>query len=345
MISLCTECQTHQNKQPKEPLLEPETSTMPWQIDATDLFHHNNSEFLLVSDTYSRFPFIRKLHKTTATSVINKLKEIFSEHGIPEILKSDNVPQYACREFEDFTNEYGFKHIIISPHFAQSNGFIERSVQIVKKILSKTTDVSKALLILCSTPNDHNIPSPPRLMYNRDLNINIPKLSTNTNLKHIKHKDINQTTNNIPETIQEKAWDLWKLKNLCTFDTRSPPAGCLDMSYTREQNQEATKSGMNLTLNVPSAAIELISDHEPRQRYRLSQTASRTISSRRLSPHSWWHTAMHDTTDNWYTRTPSDIAISHPWRVHHEEEIYVPPSPNVISRPRRTIKPPNRFDL
>ena len=152
VIALCQVCQHHQNRQSKEPLISPPKPSRPWTEIASDLFHHNNSEYLLITDIHSGFPFIRKLSTTTSRSIINALKNLFAEHGIPEILRSDNGPQYSSEEFRIFTIDWKFQHTTSSPHYPQSNGFIERSVQTVKKILSKTKDPEKALLIFRTTP-------------------------------------------------------------------------------------------------------------------------------------------------------------------------------------------------
>ena len=61
----------------------------------------------------------------SSPSVIAHLRAIFEECGIPEIIQSDNGSQYSSSEFRRFAKQYGFKHITSSPHFAQSNGFIE----------------------------------------------------------------------------------------------------------------------------------------------------------------------------------------------------------------------------
>ena len=51
-------------------------------------------------DYYSRFIEIVKLMTTTATSVISHLKSIFSHHGIPEYITSDNGPQFSAAMFQ-----------------------------------------------------------------------------------------------------------------------------------------------------------------------------------------------------------------------------------------------------
>ena len=62
----------------------------PRQKVASDLFYFQGNTYLLVVDSFSRFPEVTKLTTTTSQGVINALHSIFARHGIPEIFMSDN---------------------------------------------------------------------------------------------------------------------------------------------------------------------------------------------------------------------------------------------------------------
>ena len=98
------------------------------------------------------------------------------------MLFSDGGPCYDSTEFESFTGAWEFEHIMSSPHFAQSNGFIERAIQTVKRVLKKAKkarlDPELALLCVRATPIDSNIGSPAELLYNRPIKANLPVKST-----------------------------------------------------------------------------------------------------------------------------------------------------------------------
>ena len=108
-----------------------------WHNGGSDLFCWNNSNYLLVADYHCEFPIIRKLGCLTSTTVINHLKSISEEYGIPEKLVSDNGTQYSSEEFHKFSSFYGFKHITSSAHYLQSNGFSERLSKDFYRKLSK----------------------------------------------------------------------------------------------------------------------------------------------------------------------------------------------------------------
>ena len=115
----------------KEPMIPAPLPDFPWQVVGTDLFELRGEQYILVVDYYSRFPEVVRLPSTTSPTVIAVLKSIFARHGIPEIVRSDNGPQFVSREFSMFASSYGFQHITSSPRFPQSNGQAERNVKTV----------------------------------------------------------------------------------------------------------------------------------------------------------------------------------------------------------------------
>ena len=69
---------------------------------------------------------------TTAANTIKVLQEIFSMHGLPEQLVSDNGPQFVSSEFLDFCKANGIKHFQVAPYHPASNGLAECTVQTFK---------------------------------------------------------------------------------------------------------------------------------------------------------------------------------------------------------------------
>ena len=110
-----------------------------------------------------------KLTSTTASSIITHLRGIFARHGVPETLRADNGPQYAAESMEKFAQSYGFQLVTSSPHYPQSNGFIERMVRTVKGPLSQSSDPYLALLSYWTTPLPWCKKSPSELLMGRSL--------------------------------------------------------------------------------------------------------------------------------------------------------------------------------
>ena len=83
IVKRCAVFQEHQHTNPRETLLPHELPTRSWQILGTDLFHYNNSEYLIVVDYYSKFSFVRKMPTPcTRHTVVAATADIFSEHGV-----------------------------------------------------------------------------------------------------------------------------------------------------------------------------------------------------------------------------------------------------------------------
>ena len=173
LVQNCSVC-AKESRQGKEPLMMSDLPKYPWQVVGTDLFELNKSNYLLVVDYFSRYPEAIQLTSTTSASVISALKSVFSRHGIPEIVKSDNGPQYSSSEFMSFASSYGFQHLTSSPKFPQSNGQVERSVQTVKNLL-KSNDPYTSLLSYRATPLSWCDLSPAELSMGRRLRTSVPQ--------------------------------------------------------------------------------------------------------------------------------------------------------------------------
>ena len=189
MVNACATCQKHQPSNTKEPLMPHDVPPYAWHTLGSDLFTWNQSQYLLIVDYFSKFHIIRKLNTITSKSVIVQMKGIFDEHGIPEKLISDGGTQYSSKEFKEFADNYGFTHLMSSPHYPKSNGLSERFVRTTKAILQKCletgSDPHLAMICFRSTPVDHNIASPSELLNKRKYKSNLPTFS------NFKNADVN----------------------------------------------------------------------------------------------------------------------------------------------------------
>ena len=114
-----------------------EIPTRPWRILSIGIFKLKSKENLDLVDFYSKFTFVYQIQRhPTSLNIIMILKKVFSEHGIPEILISDNGRQYSSAEFRKFTESCYFKHstsipcidTILYVYYPSSNGISERTV-------------------------------------------------------------------------------------------------------------------------------------------------------------------------------------------------------------------------
>ena len=174
VVQQCLECAKNYTP-PKEPLIVSKLPDYPWQVVGTDLFELEGKQYLLTVDYFSRFPEVNELKTTTSATIIQNLKSLFSRHGIPETVRSDNGPQFSSQEFAQFASSYEFNHITSSPRFPQSNGQVERCVKTVKQMLQKSKDPQMALLSYRTTPLPWCGLSPAELSMGRKLRTLIPQ--------------------------------------------------------------------------------------------------------------------------------------------------------------------------
>ena len=128
---------------------------------------------------------IRQLSGENTKLVLEALKSIFSDFGIPETIISDNGPCYKSQEFNIFCSRFDIKHVTGSAYNHQANAIAERSIQTVKHLMTKNpNDIWLALLILKSTPISGINKSPTELLCNRKFRTNLPIMKYASDLSH-----------------------------------------------------------------------------------------------------------------------------------------------------------------
>ena len=141
LIRSCQECQSDQTSPPTAPLHPWTWPSTPWSrlhIDFAGPFIGHN--FLVVIDAHSKW-----MSSTTSSAVIDKLRSLFAQFGLPQVLVSDNGSSFVSKEFKCFTRINGIQHLTSSPYHPASNGLEERAVKTFKNGLKKMSKGS----VLC----------------------------------------------------------------------------------------------------------------------------------------------------------------------------------------------------
>ena len=152
-------------------MLQPhEVPPRPWVKIGVDFFQdHLGKKHLIVADYFSKFLYMFPVASTHYSKTITHLRELFTAEGIPAVVMSDNGPPFNGEEFRQFACDFDFMHTTSSPHFHQSNGFIEAMVKKVKHAYKKTdrspNAQARALLQLCDTPIMADLPSPAEILH------------------------------------------------------------------------------------------------------------------------------------------------------------------------------------
>ena len=163
-VSLCSTCKSYETANAKEPLLPHDIPDRPWAKAGIDLFSLNNQDYLITVDYFSGFSEVDKLKDTTSMTVITKLKAHFARYGSPEVVVSDNGPQFSCLNFNIFAKKWDFEHRPSSPGNSKANGKAEAAVKVAKNLMKKAidakSDVYLLLLDLRNTPTQGQETSP-----------------------------------------------------------------------------------------------------------------------------------------------------------------------------------------
>ena len=201
VISDCLACQANGPDQRPDLLQMSPLPPDPWHtvhIDFCGPFP--TGEYLLVTiDAYSRFPEVDIVRSTAAKGTISKLQRIFSTHGIPKIVRSDNGPPFTSHEFKIFMNEYGIQHQRCTPLWPQANSEAERFMKPLTKAVRSARlegrDWHKELYVFLlnyrATPHVTTGESPSKLLFNRMIKTKLPQLAPENNQsdKDLRQKD------------------------------------------------------------------------------------------------------------------------------------------------------------
>ncbi|XP_036435970.1 uncharacterized protein K02A2.6-like isoform X1 [Colossoma macropomum] len=193
MIENCDAC-ARERTNLKELMLPTLFPTRPWSMVGADLFQYSNQHYLIIVDYHSRFFEVAKMSSTTSEAMIQHFKSIFARHGIPEIVRSDNGPQFASDCFRRFAQDWGFSHVTSSPHFPQSNGEAERAVRTIKNLLKKSSDPYLALMAYRAAPLANGY-SPTELLMGRKIRTPVPVIPSQLKPKCVDWRKLKEKEN------------------------------------------------------------------------------------------------------------------------------------------------------
>lgn len=131
----CAPCQANVDTTHHEPLIQ---STMPLQkngLIAIDFSSRTpTGEYVLVAyDEGRRYPSLKLSRTLTSNEAIRICEELFDKLGTPNVVKSDNGPAFASKQFAEFATRRGFTHRKICPLNPEANGAGERFMKVLNK--------------------------------------------------------------------------------------------------------------------------------------------------------------------------------------------------------------------
>ena len=144
------------------------------------------SNWLVVTDAYSKYPCIHPTTSTSSKATIELLEQDFAHFGYPHTIVSDNATSFTSDEFQSWCKSKGITHVSGAPYFPATNGAAERLIQSFKNSLRKSSLAPKSalhefLMQYRRTPLTSGL-SPSELLNNRQIRtlIDIVRPSTTT---------------------------------------------------------------------------------------------------------------------------------------------------------------------
>ena len=129
--------------------------------------------FLIMVDAHSKWIEAHIMSNITAPKTIDKLRQIFAIHGLPDTVVTDNGPTFTSELFGEFMEQNGIRHVRTAPFHPASNGLAERAVQTVKEGLKRmkgdtlSTRLSRFLFKYRLTPQTTTARAPAEMLMGR----------------------------------------------------------------------------------------------------------------------------------------------------------------------------------
>ncbi|XP_039197757.1 uncharacterized protein K02A2.6-like, partial [Crotalus tigris] len=182
-VHACHLCQCSRPEMPQAPVHRWEETQSLWSrvhIDYAGPFQ--GQFFLVLVDSHSKWLEAVPVSSTTTAKTIQVLRGIFAAHGLPDVLVSDNGPQFTSSEFQAFLQANMIRHATSAPFHPSTNGMAERMVCITKDALKKITygdwhhRLADFLLSYRTTPSTSTGRSPAELRWGCKLTTKLDRL-------------------------------------------------------------------------------------------------------------------------------------------------------------------------
>lgn len=98
-----------------------------------------NKYIIVAQDYYSKFLITMAAPIVNTQSVTRWLDDIFTEHGRPKRIITDNGPQFTSRDFKQWARDNNIDISYATPFHHQTNGMVERANRTIETMLRTTT--------------------------------------------------------------------------------------------------------------------------------------------------------------------------------------------------------------
>ena len=191
LVKKCLPCQAVTPEPQRDPLFMTPLPAEPWQLVAADIFGPlpSGEKVLVLKCLRSKWPEIKiflKNQSTNAAGVIFAMEKMFTTHGIPDVVRTDNGPPFNGKCFKAFSTKFGFQHHKVTPLWPEANGQAEAFMKCLGKVVRTAhienrdwkAAINDFLRAYRATPHPSTGVAPAQLMYpRRRFKTQLPRLS------------------------------------------------------------------------------------------------------------------------------------------------------------------------
>ena len=177
-VNRCIPCQAVTPCSRREPLQMTPLPAEPWQLVAADIFGPlpSGEKILVLKCLRSKWPevcvFLRN-QATNAEGVISAMERLFSIHGIPDVIRTDNGPPFNSNAYKKFSKRFGFQTQKVTPLWPEANGQAEAFMKCLGKVIRTAhienkdwkSALNSFLMAYRATPHPSTGVAPSALLY------------------------------------------------------------------------------------------------------------------------------------------------------------------------------------
>ncbi len=114
--------------------------------------------FLIVIDSHSKWLEVFQMSTTTSQVVIQRLRTVFAQFGLPETVVTDNGPNFTSSEFKEFLHRNGIAHVTSSTFIRhQTASLIFIGKECYNSLLKLKSSFNLRRVISVAAPSHDNV--------------------------------------------------------------------------------------------------------------------------------------------------------------------------------------------
>ncbi|XP_052754801.1 uncharacterized protein K02A2.6-like [Galleria mellonella] len=225
-VKRCSNCQENRPNITELPVYSWSIPDDPWERVHVDFAGPFEGKFWLVlCDALSKWIEIKPMSTITTTKLCNELDTSFTSFSLPQIIVSDNGPQFTSQQFQEYCKCNGIRHVKSSPYHPRTNSLAERLVRTLKTRMSASTcdelsskkRLENFLFTYRITPRTDTGKSPAEILLGRQLRCLLDNIKPNprrslryrqfqANIEHDKEMFYNPGENVYVRSRDDKYW-------------------------------------------------------------------------------------------------------------------------------------------